>query len=67
MPCRAGDLFEHMVGAFLVIRKIAVQKIGKKEKLENCKHDKKFDQNYLPQGFPEGHPAKTIPIEMIDV
>ena len=54
-----------MIGAILICYKIALQKIGEKEKLEHGKQDNELDQDYLPQGFPQGHRPKPLTVEMI--
>jgi len=46
--------------------KICGKKIGKEKELQDCKHNKKFDQDNLPESATCGHGTKAVNIERND-
>jgi hypothetical protein len=57
-----------MIGPIMIRFKIYFQKIGEKEKFEDCKHDKKFNQdNYPYLAAPTAHIAKAFVIKMENI
>jgi hypothetical protein len=55
-----------MIGPLLIGRKVCMQEIGKKEQLQNGKHNKQLYENNLPQSFTDGHSGETLQIKSID-
>ena len=53
-----------MVGPLLIRLELRIQEIRKKEQLQDNKHEKKLNKYNLPQGPPDGHPAKTVTIQV---
>jgi hypothetical protein len=55
-----------MLAAFLIAFKFLLQYIRKKEKPENSKHDKQFNQDDAPEFFSPGHGLETIAVKPIN-
>jgi hypothetical protein len=62
---RPGKLLQDMIGPLFVGLKIRLEIIGEEKQLKNSKHDKKLDQNDLPQGLAHGHGLESVPIKGI--
>ena len=60
---RVCHLFQYMVAAFFIALKLLLKYVGKKEKPEDGKHDKKFNQDDTPEFFTPGHGPETIPVK----
>ena len=52
-----------MGGPFLITVEITLQQIGKKEKFEDDKHDKKFYQDDPPEFSAPGHLSEAFVVE----
>jgi len=50
--------------SLLIGFKILFKKIGEKEEFEHKKHYEKFNNNYCPQSFTNGHGFESIVIEV---
>jgi hypothetical protein len=61
--CWLGQLVSHVLSPFLIGIKFGMQKVGKKENLQDGKHDKKLDKDDFPQGTSDGHLSEAVYIK----
>ena len=52
-----------MICPRFIVVEICFKIVGEEKHFQHNKHDKKLDYNYKPQGFSNGHVAKTFTVE----
>ena len=58
-----SKILDNGVGSLFVGIEIFLQNIGEKEQPEDKEHDKQFDENDSPKGFPQSHRSKSFDIK----
>jgi hypothetical protein len=56
-------LFKHVITPFLIIGKIFLEKIRKKNKFKNQKKDQNLDQDNSPECAADGHSSEALIIK----